>query len=62
MAKPFRVEVVECRGSAYECGAQLARAFLATPRGRAFGRRKARRPFGFSLNNAKATLCFICGR
>lgn len=43
-------------GSAFECGVEIARAFLATPRGRAFGRRKPRRPFAFSLRNATAAL------
>jgi predicted choloylglycine hydrolase len=56
MIKPWRVDVLECRGSSYDVGKQVAEGFLKTPRGRAFGRRKERRPFAFSLRNAQATL------
>lgn len=56
MTKLWRVEVLECRGSSYDVGKQVAKGFLATPRGRAFGRRKERRPFAFSLKNAQAAL------
>jgi len=56
MTKPWRVDVLECRGSSYDVGKQVAEGFLKTPRGRAFGRRKERRPFAFSLRNAQATL------
>lgn len=56
MTKPWRVDVLECRGSSYDVGKQVAEGFLKTTRGRAFGRRKERRPFAFSLRNAQATL------
>ena len=56
MTKPWRVEVLECRGSSYDVGKQVAEGFLATPRGRAYARRKERRPFAFSLKNAQAAL------
>lgn len=56
MTKPWRVDVLECRGSSYEVGKQTAEGFLKTARGRAFARRKERRPFAFSLRNAEATL------
>jgi predicted choloylglycine hydrolase len=56
MTKPWRVDVLECRGSSYDVGKQMAEGFLRTPRGRAFGRRRERRPFAFSLKNAQAAL------
>jgi len=56
VTKQWRVEVLECRGSAYDVGKQVAQGFLATPRGRAYSRRKERRPFAFSLKNARAAL------
>ena len=56
MIKPWRVDVLECRGSSYDVGKQTAEGFLKTLRGRAFARRKERRPFAFSLKNAEATL------
>ena len=56
MTKPWRVDVLECRGSAYDVGKQMAEGFRKTPRGRAFGRRRERRPFAFSLRNAQAAL------
>ena len=56
MTKPWRVDVLECRGSSYDVGKQTAEGFLKTSRGRAFARRKERRPFAFSLKNAEATL------
>ncbi|HTB38872.1 MAG TPA: C45 family peptidase [Reyranella sp.] len=56
MTKPWRVDVLECRGSSYDVGKQMAEGFLRTPRGRAFGRRRERRPFAFSLRNAQAAL------
>ena len=37
MTKPWRVDVLECRGSSYDVGKQTAEGFLKTPRGRAFG-------------------------
>lgn len=56
MTKPWRVDVLDCRGSSYDVGKQLAEAFLKTTRGRAYARRKERRPFAFSLRNAEAAL------
>ena len=48
--KPFRVSIVQCRGSAYEVGLAQARLFAATAKGRAFLRRKAvRLPWWFNL-------------
>jgi predicted choloylglycine hydrolase len=41
----FRVSVVQCRGTPYEIGHAQARSFAATPKGRAFLRRKAIRFF-----------------
>jgi hypothetical protein len=32
--KPFRVEIVQCRGAAYEVGRAQARIFAATLKGR----------------------------
>lgn len=37
--KPFRVSIVQCRGTPYEIGRAQALAFAATPKGRAFLRR-----------------------
>jgi len=56
LTKSWRVDVLECRGSSYEVGKQMAEGFLKTSRGRAFGRRKEHRPFAFSLKNAEVTL------
>src|SRR5918993_5598447 len=56
MTKPWSVDVLECRGSSHDVGKQLAEAFLKTTRGRAYARRKERRPFAFSLRNAEAAL------
>ena len=56
MTKPWRVDVLECRGSSYDVGKQMAEGFLATSRGRAYARRKERRPFAFSLKNAQVAL------
>jgi predicted choloylglycine hydrolase len=56
MAKLWQVDVLECRGSSYEVGKQLAEGFRKTARGRAFSRRKERRPFAFSFKNARAAL------
>ena len=56
MTKAWNVDVLECRGSSYDVGRQLAEAFLETTRGRAYARRKERRPFAFSLGNAEAAL------
>lgn len=56
MTKPWRVDVLQCRGTAYDVGRQMAEGFKNTTRGRAYGRRKERRPFAFSLKNAEAAL------
>ena len=49
-AKPFRVSVVQCRGTPYEVGRAQARLFAATPKGRAFVRSTKRRlPWWFNL-------------
>ena len=56
MTRPWRVDVLQCRGSAYDIGRQMAEGFKKTSRGRAYGRRKERRPFAFSLKNAEAAL------
>lgn len=56
MTRTWNVDVLECRGSSYDVGRQLAEAFLRTTRGRAYARRKERRPFAFSLRNAEAAL------
>ena len=56
MTKPWRVDVLECRGSSYDVGRQMAEGILRTSRGRAFGRRKERRPFAFSFRNAEVAL------
>jgi predicted choloylglycine hydrolase len=56
MTKAWNVDVLECRGSSYDVGRQLADAFLRTTRGRAYARRKERRPFAFSLRNAEVAL------
>ena len=53
--KPWRVDVLECRGSSYDVGKQMAEGFLKTPRGRAYGRRRERRP-SLQLRNAQAAL------
>jgi predicted choloylglycine hydrolase len=48
--KPFRVSIVQCRGTPYEIGRAQARMFAATPRGRAFLRRKTiRLPWWFNI-------------
>ena len=56
MTAQWSVDVISCAGSSYDVGKQLANGFRKTPRGRAFKRRKERRPFAFSLKNAEATL------
>ena len=54
--RPIAVDVFECRGTPHEVGRQMAASFLKTARGRAFARRRARRPFAFSLANAREAL------
>ncbi len=56
MTQQWSVDVLTCRGSSYDIGLQVAEGFRKTPRGRAFKRRKERRPVGFSLKNAEAAL------
>jgi predicted choloylglycine hydrolase len=49
--RPFRVSIVQCRGTAYEVGRAQARLFAATPKGRAFLRRgKTKLPWWFKLS------------
>jgi hypothetical protein len=57
MTKPWRVDVLQCRGSSYDVGKQMAEGFLKTARGSAFHRRKGHQPFGFVLKDAQAALC-----
>ena len=48
--KPFRVHIVQCRGTPYETGRAQARLFAATPKGRAFLRKKTTRfPWWFNI-------------
>lgn len=48
--KPFRVSIVQCRGTPYEIGRAQAQLFAATPKGRAFLRRKVtKRPWWFDI-------------
>jgi predicted choloylglycine hydrolase len=48
--KPFRVSVVQCRGTPYEVGRAQARWFATTPKGRAFLRNKPTRfPWWFDI-------------
>jgi predicted choloylglycine hydrolase len=48
--KPFRVSIIQCRGTPYEVGRAQACMFAATPRGRAFLRRKTiRLPWWFNI-------------
>lgn len=56
MTSQWTVDVIACRGSSYDIGKQMAEGFRKTPRGRAFKRRKERRPFAFSLKNAEQAL------
>jgi predicted choloylglycine hydrolase len=49
-AKPFRVSIVQCRGTPYEVGRAQARLFAVTPKGRAFLRSKTTRfPWWFNI-------------
>jgi predicted choloylglycine hydrolase len=57
MIKPWRVDVLQCRGSSYDVGKQMAEGFLKTARGSTFHRRKGHQPFGFILKDAQAALC-----
>jgi predicted choloylglycine hydrolase len=54
--KPFRVSIVQVRGSPYEVGRAQARIFAQTPKGRAFLRRKTvRLPWWFNLRTEERT-------
>ena len=54
--KPFRVSVVQCRGTPYEVGRAQARLFAVTPKGRAFLRKKTIRfPWWFNLRTEERT-------
>ena len=53
---PWTVDILTCKGSSYDVGMQMAQGFRTTARGRAFKRRKERRPFAFSLKNAEVAL------
>jgi predicted choloylglycine hydrolase len=57
MTKPWRVDVLQCRGSSYDVGKEMAEGFLKTTRGATFHRRKGQQPFGFVLKDAEAALC-----
>jgi predicted choloylglycine hydrolase len=53
-AKPFRVSVVQCRGTPYEVGRAQARLFATTPKGRGFLRNKTTRfPWWFDIRTAQ---------
>jgi predicted choloylglycine hydrolase len=48
--RPFRVSIVQCRGTPYEVGLAQAQLFAATPKGRAFLRRKSIKfPWWFNI-------------
>jgi hypothetical protein len=50
--KPFRVSVVQCRGTPYEVGRAQARLFAATPKGLPFLRSKTTRfPWWFNIHS-----------
>jgi hypothetical protein len=54
--KPFRVSIVQCRGTPYEVGLAQARLFAVTPRGRAFLRRKTiKLPWWFNIRTEQRT-------
>jgi predicted choloylglycine hydrolase len=54
--RPFRVSVVQCRGTPYEVGRAQARLFSATPKGQAFLRRKTiRLPWWFNIRIEERT-------
>ena len=57
MPGPWLVDVLQCRGSSYDIGKQMAEGFLKTIRGATFHRRKGHQPFGFDLKDAQAALC-----
>jgi predicted choloylglycine hydrolase len=48
--KPFRVSIVQCRGTPYDVGRAQAQVFAATPKGRAFLRRQSiKLPWWFDI-------------
>lgn len=54
--RPFRVSVVQCRGTPYEVGRAQARLLAATPKGQAFLRRKTiRLPWWFNIRIEERT-------
>jgi hypothetical protein len=53
MTKPWRVDVLQCRGSSYDVGKRMAEGFLKTARGSTFHRRKGHQPFGFVLKTRR---------
>jgi predicted choloylglycine hydrolase len=55
--KPFRVSVVQCRGTPYEVGRAQARLFAATAKGRAFLRKKTTKfPWWFNVRTEERTI------
>jgi predicted choloylglycine hydrolase len=54
--QPFRVDIVQCKGTPCEVGRAQARSFAATPKGRAFLRRMAIRfPWWFDIRAGQQT-------
>ncbi|MFL5127562.1 MAG: hypothetical protein ACJ8CS_20315, partial [Microvirga sp.] len=54
--KLFRVSIVQCRGTPYEVGRTQSRIFAATPKGRAFLRRKSiHLPWWFNIRTEQRT-------
>ena len=55
--KPFRVSIVQCRGTPYEVGVAQARIFARTPKGRAFLRHKTTGlPWWFNVRTEERVL------
>jgi predicted choloylglycine hydrolase len=54
--RPFRVSIVQCRGTSFEVGRAQAQTFAATSKGRAFLRRKTIRfPWWFNIGAEQRT-------
>jgi predicted choloylglycine hydrolase len=54
--KPFRVSIMQCRGTSYEVGRAQGQAFAATAKGRAFLRRDTVRfPWWFNIRTEERT-------
>jgi predicted choloylglycine hydrolase len=54
--RPFRVSIVQCRGTPYEVGRAQAQLFAATPKGRAFLRHKTiKLPWWFNIRTEQRT-------